>query len=141
MYRYNLTKFGTFGSFFDIWLKNFKMQYLIIKMLWDQNFTIIYYLRRTGFLMIPNTCIKNFIFIHFYWNVYKFLDFWGTPKIHKMDHIGSKNPRLHNFLIVHYIRKYPYRMAIMVRINISFLWACCSQTHGPWSWMQNIRAY
>jgi len=141
MYRYNLTKFGTFGSFFDTWLENFKMQYLIIKMHWNKNFTIIYYLRRTGFLMIPNTCITNFIFIHFYWNVYKFLNFWGTPKIHKMDHIGSKNPQCQNFFLVHYITYCLYCMDIIMGIDICNPCTGCDHIRGPRSWMQNISAY
>ena len=141
MYRYNLTKFGTFGWFFDTWLEYFKMQYLIIKMHWDKSFTIIYYLRRTGFLMIPNTCITNFIFIYFYWKVYKFLGFWGTPKFHKMDHIGSKNPQCQNFFLVHYITHCLYRMAIMMGIDTRWQPTCCSHTRGPWSWVQNISAY
>ena len=112
MYRYNLTKIDTFGSFFDIWLVNLKMHYLIIKMLWKKNFKAIYYLRKTGFLMIPNICTVNFIFTYFYWNVYKFLNFWGTSKIHEMDHIGSKTRKQQLFSIC-----YPNILSLLYEYN------------------------
>ena len=47
--------------------------------------------------MVPNTCTKNFIFTYFYSNIKKFLHFKGTPKMHKMDHIGFKTPHFSNF--------------------------------------------
>ena len=117
------------------------MQYIIIKMRWYKNFKTIYYLQRTGFLMVPNTCTTNFIFTYFYWNFQKFLDFKGTPKIHKMVHIRYKTPRLHSwypFVIMIYCL---YSTAMMVGMNFRFLYTGCDHTHGPWSWVQNIKTY
>ena len=64
--------------------------------------------------MVPNTYTAYFIFIYFYWYVYKFLDFWGTPKIHKMDHIGYKTPLCKYFCFYVIIAQCLYGVDIIV---------------------------
>ena len=64
--------------------------------------------------MVLNTCTINFIFMHFYSNVYKFHDFWGTPKIHKMDNMGSKTPLRNNFCLYVIIAHCLYGVDIII---------------------------
>ncbi len=82
--------------------------------------------------MVPSTCTTNFISTHFYWHVWKFYEFWVTPNIHIIDHIGKIFPCLTNFSFFFMITYCPQSLNLIMTFIFwcPIDWIYSSETHG-----------